>query len=164
MNPDEPSVQWLFARGLPRTLADTCIDINNPETFCQWASATQKHHHNWLHKRAIHGKYGQTQSHTNPTTGNQVPRYHSLPRNTPHPWLPPSDPDAMDTSAAVQRAKTLTQVTAVETQESEAVTPYRIAKILQAYNDDERNSFTKVMQEEDDEMGFSSCLSTMALT
>jgi hypothetical protein len=56
MNPNEPSMQWLFARGLPRTLADACIDINNPETFRQWANATQKHHHNWLHKRAIHGE------------------------------------------------------------------------------------------------------------
>jgi Retrotransposon gag protein len=57
MNPDEPSVQRLFARGLPRTLADTCIDIDNPKTFSQWASAAQKHHHNWLRKRAIHGEY-----------------------------------------------------------------------------------------------------------
>jgi hypothetical protein len=43
------------------------------------------------------------------------------------------------------------------------MTPYWIAKILQAYNDDECDLFIKVMQEEDDKMGFSSCLSTMAL-
>jgi Aspartyl protease len=43
------------------------------------------------------------------------------------------------------------------------MTPHRIAKILQAYNDDECDAFIKVMQEEDDEMGFSSCLGTMAL-
>jgi hypothetical protein len=43
------------------------------------------------------------------------------------------------------------------------MTPHQIAKILQAYNDDEWDAFIKVMQEEDDEMGFSSCLGTMAL-
>ena len=43
------------------------------------------------------------------------------------------------------------------------MTPHRIAKILQAYNDDECDAFIKVMQEEDDEMGFLSCLGTMAL-
>jgi hypothetical protein len=51
----------------------------------------------------------------------------------------------------------------VETQESGTTTPYQIAKILQSYNDDERDVFIKVMQEEDDEMGFASCLGTMAL-
>jgi Retrotransposon gag protein len=70
INPDEPSMQWLFARGLPRTLADACIDINNPKTFRQWASATQKHHCNWMHKRAIHGKYRQMQPCTSQPTGN----------------------------------------------------------------------------------------------
>jgi hypothetical protein len=51
----------------------------------------------------------------------------------------------------------------VEPRESCATTPYQIAKILQVYNDDEHVAFIKVMQEEDDEMGFSSCLGTMAL-
>jgi gag-polyprotein putative aspartyl protease len=51
----------------------------------------------------------------------------------------------------------------VEPQGSDAMTPHRIAKILQAYNDDEHDAFIKVMQEEDDKMGFSSCLGTMAL-
>jgi hypothetical protein len=55
------------------------------------------------------------------------------------------------------------KVKVVEPQESCATTPHRIAKILQAYNDDKRDAFIKVMQEEDDEMGFSSCLGTMAL-
>jgi hypothetical protein len=92
-----------------------------------------------------------------------------MPRSTPHLQLLPHDLNAMDTSATVQRAKTevekktLVQAKVVNTQESEAMTPHQIAKILQAYNDDERDSFIKVMQEEDNEMGFSSCLSTMAL-
>jgi Aspartyl protease len=144
-------------------LADTCIDIDNLETFHQWASAAQKHHRNWLCKRAIHGEYGQDRPHTNPATGNRVPRYRSPPRNSLHPQLPPSDPDAMDTSATVQSTKIPSPIKVVKTQESKAMTPCQIAKILQAYNDDERNLFIKVMQEEDNEMGFSSCLGTMAL-
>jgi hypothetical protein len=43
------------------------------------------------------------------------------------------------------------------------MTPHWIAKILHAYNNDERDEFIRVMQEEDDEMGFLSCLGTMAL-
>jgi hypothetical protein len=70
MNPDEPSMQQLFACGLPRTLANACINIDNPETFCQWASAAQKHHRNWLRKKAIHGKYEQTPPHTDQSDRN----------------------------------------------------------------------------------------------
>jgi hypothetical protein len=46
------------------------------------------------------------------------------------------------------------ETTIAEPQGSGAMTPHRIAKILQVYNDDERDVFIKVMQEEDDEMGF----------
>jgi hypothetical protein len=62
-----------------------------------------------------------------------------------------------ETPAVIQKMKV------VKPQESCTMTPHRIAKILQAYNDDERDTFIKVMQEEDDKMGFSSCLGTMAL-
>jgi hypothetical protein len=155
MNPNKPSVQWLFACRLPRTLADACIDINNPETFRQWANATQKHHCNWLHKRAIHGEYEQTQPRTDPSVRDRVPRCQSLPRRF---FLPsPPKPTATGTSVTMKKVKV------VETKESSATSPYQIAKILQAYNDDECDTFIKVMQEEDDKMGFSSCLGTMAL-
>jgi hypothetical protein len=69
----------------------------------------------------------------------------------------------MDTSTTIRRVKVSMPVKVVNTQEPEAMTPHRIAKILQAYNNDECDEFIKVMQEEDNEMGFSSCLSTMAL-
>jgi hypothetical protein len=59
--------------------------------------------------------------------------------------------------------KASVQARVANTQESKAMTPHQIAKILQVYNDDECNAFIKVMQEEDDKMGFLSCLSTMAL-
>jgi hypothetical protein len=187
-------MQWLFACGLPQTLADTCINIDNPETFRQWASATQKQHQNWMHKRAIHSEYGQTQSCTEQPVGNRFSWHCPTPGNTPHPQLLPHSPDTMDTSAAIHRVKTeakkekhhlegrcykcskqghvvhncpnrktLVQARVVDTQESEAMTPHWIAKILQAYNNDKCDLFIKVMQEEDDKMGFSSCLGTMAL-
>jgi hypothetical protein len=69
--------------------------------------------------------------------------------------VPPTPP--IETLVAIQKTKV------VEPQESCAMTPHRIAKILQAYNDGECDAFIKVMQEEDDKMGFSSCLGTMAL-
>jgi hypothetical protein len=151
MNPDEPSVQRLFARGLPRTLADACIDINNPETFRQWASAAQKHHCNWLRKRAIHGEYERIPIPADQPNRYRIPQRCSLPRRPSVP-TPPTE-----TPVAIQKVKV------AKPQESCAMTPHRIAKILQAYNNDEHDAFIKVMQEEDDEMGFSSCLSTMAL-
>jgi hypothetical protein len=44
MNLDDPSALWLFAWGLPKSLADSCIDIDSPENFEQWANAAQHHH------------------------------------------------------------------------------------------------------------------------
>jgi hypothetical protein len=70
MDLNDPTALHLFAHGLPRTLANTCIDIDNPETFRQWANAAQRQQSNWMHKRAIHGKYGQMQPHANQPTGN----------------------------------------------------------------------------------------------
>jgi Retrotransposon gag protein len=35
MDLNDPTTLHLFAHGLPRTLADACIDIDNPETFRQ---------------------------------------------------------------------------------------------------------------------------------
>jgi hypothetical protein len=60
MDLNDPTTLHLFVCGLPHTLADTCIDINNPETFHQWANVAQRQQRNWMRKRAIHGKYRQT--------------------------------------------------------------------------------------------------------
>jgi Retrotransposon gag protein len=70
MDLNDPTTLRLFARGLPHTLADACIDIDNPETFRRWANAAQRQQRNWMHKRAIHGKYRQSQPHTNQPAGN----------------------------------------------------------------------------------------------
>ena len=45
-NADELYNLQLFARGLPRRLADNCIDFENPETFEQWAKAAQQQQKN----------------------------------------------------------------------------------------------------------------------
>jgi hypothetical protein len=46
------------------------------------------------------------------------------------------------------------QARTVDTQESRAMTPCKIAKILKAYGDDERDLFVKTMQDEGEELGF----------
>jgi Zinc knuckle len=50
--------------------------------------------------------------------------------------------------------KASVQARMANTQESKAMTPHEIAKILKAYGDDERNLFVKTMQEEGEELGF----------
>ena len=46
------------------------------------------------------------------------------------------------------------QARTADVQESKAMTPHEIAKILKAYGDDERNLFIKTMQDEGEEVGF----------
>jgi hypothetical protein len=108
MNLDDPSALRLFACGLPKSLADSCIDIDLPENFKQWANVAQCHHQNYLKKLAVHHDYmlpcPQTNSncgqvfwcHSN-QTGNMQPA---------RPHLPPHDPNAMDTSAVAHKVIT----------------------------------------------------------
>jgi hypothetical protein len=44
MNLDDPSMLRLFMLGLLKSLADSCIDIDSPENFEQWANMAQCHH------------------------------------------------------------------------------------------------------------------------
>jgi hypothetical protein len=44
-------VLHLFAQGLPRSLAKSCINIELPENFEQWTSTAQRQHRNWLRKQ-----------------------------------------------------------------------------------------------------------------
>jgi Zinc knuckle len=46
------------------------------------------------------------------------------------------------------------QAKTADVQESKAMTPYEVAKILKAYGDDERDLFVKTMQDEGEELGF----------
>ncbi len=50
MNLNNPMVLQLFTCGLPNTLTDGCINRENPESFKQWAKATQRQHRNFLKK------------------------------------------------------------------------------------------------------------------
>jgi hypothetical protein len=108
MNLDDLSALRLFACGLPKSLADACINIDSPENFKQWANTAQCHHQNYLKKLVVHHDYAlprpQTNSncsqffwcHLNQTGNVQLAR----------PHLPPCDPNAMDTSAVTHKVTT----------------------------------------------------------
>ena len=46
MSINDPSMLRIFAQGLLHQLADTCIDINSPKNFEQWANTAQQQHKN----------------------------------------------------------------------------------------------------------------------
>jgi hypothetical protein len=108
MNLDDPSTLRLFTYRLLKSLADSCIDIDLPENFEQWANVVQCHHWNYLKKLAVHHNYaspcpqtnwncGQFFWHCANQTGNVQPA---------RPHLLPCDPNAMDMSAVAQKAIT----------------------------------------------------------
>jgi hypothetical protein len=108
MNLDNPSALRLFARGLPKSLADSCIDIDSPENFEQWANAVQRHHRNYLKKLAVHHDYASPRPQTNSNHGQFFWRRSNQTGNVQpaRPRLPPRDPNAMDTSAVARKAIT----------------------------------------------------------
>jgi Retrotransposon gag protein len=57
VNLNDPSVLCLFAQGLPKSLAKSCINIELPENFEQWTSAAQQQQRNWLRKQALKSDY-----------------------------------------------------------------------------------------------------------
>jgi Retrotransposon gag protein len=57
VNLNDPSVLCLFAQGLPKSLAKSCIDIELPKNFKQWTSAAQRQQRNWLRKQALRSNY-----------------------------------------------------------------------------------------------------------
>jgi hypothetical protein len=110
---DDPMALWLFARSLPIGLADSCIDIENLETFEQWTKAAQRHHRNWLRKCAIHSNYGGANNQQQNQKGNQGGNsfYWRRPQqnqnnNPPRSRWQAKDPNAMDTSAVARKATT----------------------------------------------------------
>jgi hypothetical protein len=111
---DDPMALCLFAQGLPIGLTDSCINIENPETFEQWTKAAQRHHRNWLRKCAIHSNYGGTNNQQQNQKGNQGGNnfYWRRPQQN-QSNNPPSrsrwqakDPNVMDTSAVARKATT----------------------------------------------------------
>lgn len=96
----------LYAKGLPRTLAEACTDIDQPDTFDQWSKAAQKHHRSWLRKKALRDNCRATQPKDNQPRQNKGwcwkrTKNVQRPRENPHqgqgrfqsprPRLPPRD-------------------------------------------------------------------------
>jgi hypothetical protein len=108
---NDPSVLHLFAQGLLKSLAKSCINIESPKNFEQWTSAAQRQQRNWLRKQALRSDYTSScpqQQGSNcggffwcrRNQGNMQPtRLH----------LQPCDPNAMDTSAVAHKATTKTE-------------------------------------------------------
>jgi hypothetical protein len=62
---DNPANIRMFAQGLPRGLAEQCIDIKSPDTFAQWARTAQRQQMNWMRKQSIqYDDYENTVSNT----------------------------------------------------------------------------------------------------
>ena len=47
---DNPFLLTHFTHGLPKALADTCIDMESPKTFQEWKAATLHQQKNWIRK------------------------------------------------------------------------------------------------------------------
>jgi len=111
-----------FALGLPQSLADACIKMENPKTYEQWRATVQRQQKIYLKTKSLHSEYGtfnnctqgQGQRQTsgwvwhrpgsnNPGSNNQN---WCRPGNRapPQPHLPPRDDNTMDTSAVICKA------------------------------------------------------------
>jgi len=111
-----------FALGLPRSLADACIKMENPKTYKQWRATVQRQQKIYLKTKSLHSEYGtfnnctqgQGQRQTsgwvwcrpggnNPRSNNQnwCGSGNCAP---PRPRLPPGDDNAMDTSVVIRKA------------------------------------------------------------
>jgi hypothetical protein len=115
-DPDAPSILKMFASGLPKALAHSCLDNDDPDTFDEWTMSAQKNHRIWLKKRSLAGIVGTVQTARQQTNnapqrgqfywrrggGGQQPRSGNN-RSNPRQSTP-YDPNAMDTSAAARKA------------------------------------------------------------
>ena len=112
-----------FACGLPKALADACIDNESPETFQEWTAAALHQQKNWMRKQALHceqnpptcpqgqnqGFCGWTWNHPQGQGQGQSQNWQSNQENhpaPPHPRLPPHNNDCMDMSAMICKATT----------------------------------------------------------
>jgi len=122
---DDPSNMRTFAQGVPGPLVETVLQLDDPQNYVQWREAAQRHQWIWLKIQTHKGSYGSTQP---PNRGLPNGRgsqggnpfgnfYWRRPNqggqgnqgNRPQPAcqrLPPHDPNAMDTSAAMRKANT----------------------------------------------------------
>src|SRR5712691_10845281 len=129
VNLDNPSNLQTFAKGLPSTLVEIVIRQDNPENFPQWRDAAQKQQQNWLKIQSFKASYGAVQAPSRLNQGQQRNNsfnnfyWRRLERKQgcdgylqnqqnqgrgsfqpARPRLHPRNDDAMDTSAAMQKA------------------------------------------------------------
>jgi len=111
-----------FAQGLPGPLVETVLCLEDPQNYVQWREAVQRHQRTWLKIQSYKGNYGTSQppSRGLPNRGggqggNPFGNFYwrrpnpGTQGNRPQPArqrLPPRDPNAMDTSAAMRKANT----------------------------------------------------------
>ena len=120
---DNPFLLTHFARGLPKTLVDACIDNESPETFQEWKAAALCQQKNWMRKQVLHheqnpstrpqgqnqGFCGWTWNHPQGQGQGQSQNWQSNQGNCPtlpHPHLPPHNDDCMDMSTTICKATT----------------------------------------------------------
>jgi len=121
---NDPTNLQTFALGLPRSLANACIKMENPKTYEQWRATVQCQQKIYLKTKSLHLEYGtfntnhtqgqgqrQTSGWTwcrpsgnNPASNNQ--NWHRQGNHTqpPQPCLPPQDDYTMDMSAVIHKA------------------------------------------------------------
>ena len=124
LDANDPSNLRTFAQGLPRSLADACIRMENPKTYEQWRAASQRQQIIYLKTKALHSDYGTPTSNrplgqgqrqtsgwvwrrpggNNQGSNNQNWRGPGNRTQPPRPRLPPRDDNAMDTSAVIRKA------------------------------------------------------------
>ena len=119
---DNPFLLTHFACGLPKALADACINNKSPETFQEWKAAALCQQKNWMRKQALHREQnpthpqGQSQGFCGWTWNRpqgqgqeQSQNWQSNQGNCPAlpcPHLPPQNNDCMDASATIYKATT----------------------------------------------------------
>jgi hypothetical protein len=111
-NPNQPELLHLFGQGLPQTLANKCLELNDLNTFDKWTQAAQRNHKIYLKQLALKGAFHNAPNakpRSSPFTNlqwrsmnqNRGTQGQRNPRNTT-----PYDPNAMDMSATVRKAVT----------------------------------------------------------
>jgi Zinc knuckle len=103
---NDPLVLHLFTQGLPKSLAESCIDIKSPENFKQWTSAAQRQQRYWLRKQALRSDYVLPHPQQQGSNHGRFFWCHRNQGNTQpaRPQLQPHDPNVMDTSAVTCKA------------------------------------------------------------
>jgi Retrotransposon gag protein len=98
---NDPLVLRLFAQGLPKSLAESCINIKSSENFKQWTSAAQRQQRNWLRKQALRSDYVSPHPQQQGSNHSGFFWHHRNQGNAQptRPCLQPHDPNAMDMSA-----------------------------------------------------------------